>query len=143
MLFNGQEVGNRESQTGWWKPLIDWNGNPDADRYRETYRKLTGIRARCPALRRGSLIAITSSDDRIAAFARVLPGEQTVLTVINFSDSALETRLDLSPVALADSRAGSLSDLLENARFTVPSPGTFTLTMRPYQSRIFLLSPNA
>jgi len=122
---------------------IDWNGNPDSALYRETYTTLAGIRARHPALRSGSLIGITSSDDRVAAFARVLPGEQTMLIVINFSDSALETRLDLSPESLEVSGGRSLSDLLENARFTVPSPGSFTLMMGPYQPRIFLLlKPN-
>lgn len=96
MIYNGQEVGNTEPQVGWWKPPIDWNGSPDAARYRELYTTLTHIRARCPALRRGLLVAIENTDDRVAAYARVLPGEQTVLTVINFSDTMLETRLDLS-----------------------------------------------
>jgi cyclomaltodextrinase len=80
MIYNGQEVGNRNPQVGWWKPLIEWS-NPDAARYREIYTTLTGIRARYPALRRGSLIAVASSDDRVTAFARILPGKQTVLTV--------------------------------------------------------------
>ncbi len=140
MIYNGEEVGNKVPQLGWWSPLIDWS-NPDAARYRETYTVLIGIRSRYPALRRGSLIAIASSDDRVAAFARVLPGEQTILTVINFSDATLKTRLDLSGQALEVAKDTSVSDLLENEPFAVANPGTFTLTLKPYQSRILLMPP--
>jgi hypothetical protein len=98
-------------------------------------------RSRYPALRRGSLIGIASSDDRVAAFARVLPGEQTILTVINFSDATLKTRLDLSGRALEVAKDTSLSDLLEDTRFAVANPGAFILTLKPYQSRIVLLPP--
>jgi cyclomaltodextrinase len=143
MIYNGQEVGNEEPQIGWWKPPIDWDGNPNAARYREIYTTLTHVRARYPALRKGLLAAIKSSDDRVAAFARVLSGEQTVLPVINFSDSMLETQLDLSPGALGVSRDCRLLDLLDGARFTVAHPGSFALTLKPYQSRTFLLSPDA
>ena len=143
MIYNGQEVENREPQIGWWKPPIDWNGNPDAARYREAYTTLTHIRARYPALRRGSLAAITSSDDRVAAFARVLSGEQMILTVINFSDSTLKTRLDLSQGAVGISGGRNLFDLLDNARFAITNPGSFAVTLKPYQSRILLALPNA
>jgi hypothetical protein len=71
---------------------VDWNGGPDAPRYREMYTALANIQARFPALHKGSLVAIKSNEDRVAAFARRLPGEQTVLTVINFSSSRLEAK---------------------------------------------------
>ncbi len=79
----------------------------------------------------------------IAAFARVLPGEQTVLVVINFSDSTLEARLDVSPEALGVSEGSSLSDLLDSLRFTVSRPGAFTLRLTPFQSRILEVLPYA
>ncbi len=142
MIYNGQEVGNREPQTDWWKPPIDWNGNPDAARYREMYTTLTHMRARYAALREGSLVALSSSDDRVAAFARVLPGEQTILTVINFSDSTLDTRLDLSQGAAGISGGLDLLDLLDNARFAITNPRSFSMTLEPYQSRILLVLLN-
>jgi cyclomaltodextrinase len=142
VIYNGQEVGNTEPQVGWWKPPIDWNRNPDAARYRETYTTLTHIRAKFPALRRGLLVAIENSDDRVAAYARVLPGEQTVLTVINFSDTMLETQLDLSQKALNVPRGCALSDLLDDSRFAVSNPGSFVMTLQPYQSRILVIGPN-
>lgn len=141
MIYNGQEVGNREPQIGWWKPPIDWDGNPNAALYREAYGALTHIRARYPVLRRGSLTALTSSDDRVAAFSRTLSGEQTILTIISFSDATLETRLDLSAATLGVSKGCILEDLLDESRFTVADPGTFSLTLEPYQPRIFLLLP--
>jgi signal transduction histidine kinase len=142
MIYNGEEVGNKVPQLGWWNPPIDWH-NPDAARYRETYRTLIGIRANYPALRRGSLIAITSSDDRVAALARVLEGEQTILSVINFSDATLETRVNLSGRALEVTKGSSVSNLFENVLFAVANPGAFTLMLKPCQSRIFLVLPGS
>ena len=142
MIYNGQEVGNREPQVGWWKPAINWDANPDAARYREAYTKLAQLRARYPALRQGSLDPINSSDDRVAAAARILPGLQAIITVISFSPTTCETRLDLPAKALRVSKSFFLSDLLDDSRFTVSNPTSFALTLQPYQPRILLVVPN-
>jgi hypothetical protein len=72
----------------------------------------------------------------------VLPGEQTILSVINLSGAALDTRLELSRNLLGESGGVTFTDLLDASRFTAPVPGSFTLTMSPFQPRILLVQPD-
>jgi glycosidase len=139
-IYNGQEVGNTESQKGSWLPLLNWDVNPDAARYRAAYKALAGLRSSHAVLRRGELKALRASDDRIAAFARTLGGEQPIITVINFSNSPIEPRLDLSAGLSKVKEKLTLVDLLDHTQFPVSDTKAFTLKLAPFKARVLLVS---
>jgi glycosidase len=139
MIYSGQEVGNKAPQIGFWAPAMDWDGNPDAPAYRAAYSALIDIRAKYPALRMGSFIPVKCSDDRIAAFARASEGNQTIITVINFSAEKLDVHLDLSKKEISKPGSLSLSDLRTGERIDVVDTEHFTLSLQPFQSHVFLL----
>jgi hypothetical protein len=143
-INHGQEVGNMEPQKGQWVPALKWDANPDAARYRATYKTLAGIRARFPVMRRGDLRALKSSDESIATFARILPEEQPIITAISFSNAPVDLKLDLSAILSQVKGRFTLVDLLsrDNAQFTVSDPKAFTLKLEPYKARILLVSPD-
>jgi glycosidase len=133
MIYSGQEVGNKIPQIGFWVPAMDWNGNPDAAAYRAAYTALSHIRAGSPALRTGSFTPVNCSDDRVAAYLRAWEGDQTILTVINFSAAKLDVHLDLAG-------RRSFQDLLTGERVNVENPERFTVDLQPFQSHVFLVA---
>ena len=140
-INHGQEVGNREPQNGWWEPAIKWDANPDAARYRTTYKTLAAIRASHPAMCRGDLKPLPSSDESVAAFARTLSGEPPIIVVINFSPAPATPKLDLSAALAGGPGTPTLTDLLDHDSFAVRDTRAFSLNLAPFKFRILDTSP--
>ncbi len=70
MLYNGDEVGNPMRISLFEKTPIEWN-TPDAQEWRQFYKQLIALRRTEPALTRGSMTKLrTSNDEAIFAFER-------------------------------------------------------------------------
>jgi glycosidase len=139
MIYNGQEVGNLIAQPGPYM-LMNWNANPQAAQFTSFYTKFIHIRLTYPALQQGATIPVTSTNGRVAAYARVLTGAAPVLVVINFSNSYVSTTLGTSLQALGLHATPLLVNALDNKQYPVNDIGSFNLSLEPYQEYILVPS---
>lgn len=142
MIYNGQEVGNLNPQSGPWR-LMDWNANPQAAQFKSLYTNLIHIRLRYPALQQGATVPVNSTDGRVAAYARVLTGADPVLVVINFSNSQVNTTLGVSLQALGLRATPLLVNALDNEEYPAIDARSFNLSLEPYQEYVFVPVENA
>jgi len=139
MIYNGQEVGNVIAQTGPWMTM-DWNANPQAAQFTSFYTQVIHIRLTYPALQQGATVPVTSTNGRVAAYARVLTGADPVLAVINFSNSYENTTLGTSLQALGLQATPVLVNVLDNKEYSVADIRGFNLSLEPYQAYILVPS---
>ncbi len=70
MLYNGDEVGSPTRISLFEKTPIDWN-TPDAGEWKQFYKQLIALRKTEPALTRGTMTKLrTSNDEAVFAFER-------------------------------------------------------------------------
>jgi glycosidase len=139
MIYNGQEAGNLIAQPGPWMSM-DWNANPQAAQFTSFYTKLIHIRLTYPALQQGATVPVSSTNGRVAAYARVLTGADPVLVVINFSNSYVNTTLGTSLQALGLQATPLLVNALDNKEYPVSDIRSFNLSLEPYQEYILVPS---
>ncbi len=134
LIYNGEEVGNDRKLDLFDKVEIDWNKHPD---FREFYTKLGALHLEHPALRGGEFVRLVNSDDqKVYSFLRRSGGDQVVV-IVNFADGPKSVE-----VTLPQGSVGGLQEYFtgENARL---SRGKLTLSLRPFDFKIFLPSRKA
>jgi glycosidase len=95
LLYNGQEIAYPNQISFFYKTPIDWSINPEVTM---EYKKILGIRKASEAVRKGSLVPLTGSND-IAVFKRVLDDEE-VIVLVNVRNKSIDFEL---PDGLAQS----------------------------------------
>ena len=144
MISNGQEVGNQVLSVGPWAPPINWNANPDADQFQSFYTKLIHVRTDHPVLSAGAIVPVSSSDARVAAFARTMNGADPILVVINFSAKGLNATLNVTPQMVGLQKSYYLVDLLGSGTgATTAYTGVLNMSFEPYQAHVYLLAEPA
>jgi len=110
----------------------------------ETYRKLIGIRAANPALRRGEFYVVPTSSTRIYAFVRQ-SANQSVLVVVNCSGSSTTSTINLSGFTIPGGQTIPF-DLWSNTNFsalTTANKAAYSITTPAYSYAILDLDLDA
>lgn len=144
LIQNGQEIGETEPCSLFDRHKIDWS-NGDK-RVLELYKHLIRIRREFIALRRGAMMALETSDDvSAAAFARVY-GDQVIVVVTNFSDEALDLRVNLPAQMLgikaqAGYRIGEALWSGQAVQAAGEELGSLEFELEPFGARVFVIEP--
>ena len=136
LIYAGQEVGET-SQRG----LIDWS---DPDSLRPYYRALIHARVRFPAFTRGNYKQIgTISLSKVYAISRQYQ-DNIVIALFNFKNNSQTGQFTItaSQYGLNPNATYYLNDIItgEAIQTTGSQLGFQTVTLAPYQARVFILA---
>ncbi|MBI2619568.1 MAG: alpha-glucosidase C-terminal domain-containing protein [Ignavibacteriales bacterium] len=132
LIYNGEEVGNEKRLSLFEKVDIDWRKGSD---FRKLYGRLGSLRRNHPALRYGVLTELSNSDnDKILSFLRNY-GADSVITVINFSNTQKTVTVEIGQAGAAS----GFADVFSRTR-TKAVRGALQLTLPPLGFQI--LVPN-
>lgn len=123
LLYYGDEIGLPGAGDPDNRRFMQWNGiSPNQTALRERIQKLSEIRSKHPALRRGTRTTLDSSADTWV-YSRITTGD-SVYVAVNRSDAPKEAK---------NLPAGALTDLVTNTAATGP-----TVSIPARQTRIFV-----
>jgi glycosidase len=126
LLYNGQEAGNEVKLGLFEKFDIDWSKGSDWFAF---YKTLYAVRKKNPALATGTYRSVPNNNtEKIYSFMRT-EGKNTVLVVMNFSDSDQTAVLELP----AEFSKAGYSDALTGKAISHKNVKTVTLPMFGYR----------
>ncbi len=119
LIYNGQEFGNDKRIKFFDKDTIAHNGSSP---YVKLYRALNSLRDNNRALTHGTMKVLeTSNPKEIFALERT-DGDNRVVAIFNFSDSAVETKVEVSDGEFTDFLSGAIG--AEEVAFSPSNPIT-------------------
>jgi cyclomaltodextrinase / maltogenic alpha-amylase / neopullulanase len=110
VIYTGEEVANDRKLDLFEKVDVDWTRSHELG---DLYKKLFHLRNENKALARGEMVRLTTNfDNDVYAFARIA-GKDRVVVVMNFSDQARFTPVNLPLKVFGSSSAVKMSELFD------------------------------
>ncbi len=141
LIYNGQEIGERERPSLFEKEEIEWDKGDYA--ISDYYQRLIKLRKENPAFANGETIKLnTSSPKEIAAYLR-LNGKSRAIVAINFSDSAVVStlRVPIDRLNLSREARYRLYNALTKEEVLIKGEDLreYKVKFKPYEPHIYLI----
>jgi glycosidase len=129
MLYNGDEVGNTMRISLFEKTPIEWN-TPDAQEWRQFYKQLIALRRTEPALTRGSMTKLrTSNDEAVFAFERRHQNSH-IIVAANLSQAPFNGYMKTEPNKV-------LQEIGQSEKYLQTKDGNLRLSLDPLEFKIW------
>ncbi|KOF56888.1 hypothetical protein AGR56_09700 [Clostridium sp. DMHC 10] len=134
VMYYGTEIGMDGGNDPDNRRMMDWNSKSSITKY---VKKLTSIRKANPALTKGNIEVLSSSDNTICYLRKY--NNNIVIAAFNTSDKPQEISFDLPKDDY--NFLDSLKDLLSEKSYKI-SKGKVSFTIKPMQSSVLTLKSN-